>query len=384
MTTGDREWRQRVRSFAEDRLRPLAAEMDTRERLDPDLVKALFEEGLMGVEIPERYGGAGRDLADAAATIEELARVDPAVAVFVDVQNVLVSGAVLRYGTGDQRRRHLPRLASGTVGAFALSEEEAGSDAFAMAATATPADGGGFVLTGRKKWITNAAEAGLILVIAKVRDGDATPRPTAFLVEPPADGLTIGPRVSKMGIRATSTCEVILDGVRVGPDAVLGAVGEGDMLAIETLALGKIGIAAQLVGLAGGALEGAIGYAQRRRQFGEPIAAFQGVQFALAEMATEVAAASALLGDAVRAVTGGASAAERLRACSMAKLFASDVAERVASRSLELHGGNGFSTAYPAERFYRDVKVGKIYEGTSHMQLRGIASILLGAQEVRR
>ncbi|MEV0237982.1 acyl-CoA dehydrogenase family protein [Nonomuraea sp. NPDC050786] len=381
--TADPQWRQRVRSFAEDRLRPLAAEMDVRERLDSDLVKALFAEGLMGVEIPERYGGAGRGLWETVATIEELARVDPAVAVFADVQNVLVAGAVMRYGTGDQRRRHLPRLASGTVGAFAVSEEEAGSDAFAMSATATSEDGG-FVLTGRKKWITNAAEAGLFLVIAKVREGDATPRLTAFLVECPAAGLTVGPRVAKMGIRATSTCEVILDGVRVGREAVLGAVGEGDVLAIETLALGKIGIAAQLVGLARGAMEGAIGYAQRRRQFGEPIGSFQAVQFALAEMATEVAAASALLGDAVRAATGGGTAAERLRACSMAKLFASDVAERVASRSLEIYGGNGFSTAFPAERFYRDVKVGKIYEGTSNMQLRGIASTLLGAQGVRQ
>lgn len=364
MTTGDRQWRQRVRTFAEERLRPLAAEMDARERLDPDLVKALFADGLMAVEIPERYGGAGRDLWDAVATIEELARVDPAVAVFADVQNVLVAAAVMRYGTGDQRRRHLPRLASGTVGAFALSEEEAGSDAFAMTAAAVQ-DDGGFTLTGRKKWITNAAEAGLFLVIAKVGG-----RPTAFLVEAPAAGLTIGPRVAKMGIRATSTCEVVLDGVRVGRDSVLGAVGDGDVLAIETLGLGKIGIAAQLVGLARGALEGATGYAQRRRQFGEPIASFQGVQFALADMATRVAAANALLGDAVRATLEGGP--ERLRVCSMAKYFASEVAEQVASRSLEIYGGNGFTTAFPAERFYRDVKVGKIYEGTSNMQLRAI------------
>lgn len=373
----DPAWRDLVREFADKEVAPLVRRMDEDERLDAALVEKLFAAGLMGVEVPEAYGGAGRDLLAVLVAIEELARVDPAVAVFVDVQNALVVSALLRHGTGDQKRRYLPRLATGLVGAYAISEEEAGSDAFAMTTSAVP-DGDGHRLTGRKRWTTNAAEAGLFVVFAKA-DAPSGGRSglTAFLVETGAEGLSVGPRTGKLGIRASSTCDLILDGVRVGPQNVLGGVGAGRVLAMETLNIGKLGIAAQLVGLARGALDIAWEYAQRRRQFGEAIAGFQGVQFPLARLAAELHAARVLLYDAV-AVAAHGSATERLATTAMAKYLASEVAERAAGQALETLGGLGYSTHAPIEKLYRDAKIGKIYEGTSNMQFRTIATVVLG------
>lgn len=371
----DQQWCKTVREFAAAEVAPRAADMDRRARLDPDLVPQLFAAGLMGVEIPITYGGAGRGLFQVVLAIEELARVDPAVAVFVDVQNALVASALLRHGTGDQKRRFLPRLAGGTVGAYAISEDGAGSDVFAMTTRAEPADGG-YRLSGRKAWTTSAAEAGLFLVFARTDD-----RLSAFLVDRDTPGVSVGPPVEKLGIRASSTCELRLDEVRVPRQNLLGRPGEGDLLAMETLNIGKLGIAAQLVGLAQGALDAAVGYARGRHQFGEPVFSFQGVQFPLAALAAELAAARALLYDTV-GVVERAGPVERLRATAMAKYVASTTADRVASQAVETFGGAGFTTAHPVEKFYRDVKVGTIYEGTSNMQLRTIASTMPGAGQV--
>lgn len=373
----ERAWQETVRAFADAEVAPLVRAMDQAEHLDAALVERLFATGLMGVEIPEAYGGAGRGLFGTLLAIEELARVDPAVAVFVDVQNALVISALLRHGTGDQKRRYLPRLATGLVGAYAISEEDAGSDAFALATTAV-ADGDGYRLSGRKRWTTNAAEAGLFVVFAQARRSpDGAPGLTAFLVPGEAAGLHVGPRTGKLGIRASSTCDLVLDEVRVTGDDVLGQVGEGRLLAMETLNIGKAGIAAQLVGLAQGALDTALGYAQRRRQFGEAIAGFQGVQFPLARLAAELEAARVFLYHTATVLEEG-SATQRLAACAMAKYLASQVADRAAGQAVETLGGNGYSTSHGAEKLYRDAKIGRIYEGTSNMQFRTIATILFG------
>lgn len=359
-------FREKVRDFAAERItRALVAEMDERAEYCPKLVDSLFAEGLMGIEVPESYGGLGGTFHDVIVAIEEIAAVDPAVAVLVDVQNALVATAILRWGTGDQKRRYLPALAAGTVGAFAISEENSGSDAFALAATAEP-DGDGFVLHGTKAWTTNAAEAGLFLVFAKA------PQVTAFLVE----DVHKGPRADKLGIRASSTCSITLDGIRVSADQVLGGVGNGAMVAVETLNAGKLGIAAQLTGLARGALDAAVRHARDRTQFGRRIGEFQGVRFPLARIAAELEAARALLYQTV-AEFDDLSATERLNATAMAKLIASDVAERAASQSVETFGGLGFTKAAPVEKLYRDAKIGKIYEGTSNIQLRTIAATML-------
>ncbi|MFF5173721.1 acyl-CoA dehydrogenase family protein [Micromonospora sp. NPDC000089] len=365
----DRAWRDTVAGFAGQCVGPRVQAMDEAARIDPDLVQELFSAGLMGVEIPEMYGGAGRDLFAVALTIEEIARVDPSVAVLVDVQNALVASALLRHGDGDARRRHLPRLANGTVGAYAISEPDAGSDAFA-GRTRAVADGGGFVLDGAKRWISGAAEAGLFVVFARLVDVGLT----AFLVDRGSAGLTVGPPIAKMGIRASSTCDVTFEGVRVGRRDVLGRPGAGELLAAETLNVGKVGIAAQLVGLAQGVLDAATGYASRREQFGQPIAAYQGVSFPLARLAAELQAARALLYDTTRLLQHGGSPAQRLRATAMAKYVASEVAERAAALGVETLGANGFIPGYGVEKFFRDAKVGKIYEGTSNMQFRTIAA----------
>jgi short/branched chain acyl-CoA dehydrogenase len=376
LTSSEREWALRVREIARTAVAPHVRAMDTAAALDDKVVRALAEEGLLGVEVSAAYGGAGGGLMETVLAIEEIARVDPAVAVLVDVQNALIVNAVRTHGTGDQKRRHLPRLASGTVGAYAISEEGAGSDAFALTTRAEPS-GGGFTLSGRKYWITNAAEAGLFLVFARTGGTDANPSLTAFLVGGDARGVTVGERIGKMGIRASSTCEVIFDGVSVGRPDVLGAVGGGNQLMVDTLNVGKAGIAAQLVGLAQGALDLGISYAQERRQFGERIAGFQGVRFPLAALAAEIAGARALLYDTVRLLTGGTASPEAcLRATAMAKYIASEVAEKTASHVVETLGGNGFATGYLAEKFYRDAKIGKIYEGTSNMQFRTIAATM--------
>lgn len=372
----ERAFRDKVRDFGRSRVAPLAAEMDQAEEFDQELIADLFAEGLMGIEISEAYGGLGGGLFHVVLAIEELARVDPAVAVLVDVQNALVISALLRCGSGDQKRRYLPKLASGTIGAYAISEREAGSDAFAMS-TRAEADGSSYRLIGKKAWITNAAEAGLFLVYARTGDSSGTPELTAFLVERDSAGLSVGERVPKMGIKASSTCPITLDGVRVNRENVLGSPGQGAVIAVETLNIGKLGIAAQLVGLAAGALHIAVDHAARRRQFGRPIADFQGVRFPLARIAADLEATRLLLYNTTRLVQHGSSPTERLRATAMAKLVASDVAERAASCALETLGGAGFTTESSIEKLYRDAKIGKIYEGTSNIQLRTIAATLL-------
>jgi alkylation response protein AidB-like acyl-CoA dehydrogenase len=375
----EQQFRLKVRQFAEETVRPLVGDMDQRAEFPRSLVDSLFALGVMGIEIPEAYGGGGGTFFQAVVTIEELARVDPAVAVLVDVQNALVNTAVLRTGSALQKQRYLPALAANTVGAYAMSERTAGSDAFALTSRAE-LKGDAYVLNGRKMWITNAAEAGLFLVFANARPDQGAQGVTAFLVDRASDGLSFGKRENKLGIRASSTCEVILDNVRVAQENVLGPVGAGSKIAVETLNEGRIGIAAQMLGLAQGAFEAALGYAQQRRQFGQPIAAFQGVQFPLAEMATDIEAARLLVYNAARLKEAGATPAERFRSASMAKYFASRVAESVASQAVEIFGGCGFIKDFPAEKFYRDAKVGKIYEGTSNMQLRTIATTLLDHQ----
>lgn len=377
LTAADEQWRDLVSQFAATQVRPRVRVMDETAELHPDLLSALFGAGLMGVEIPAAYGGAGRDLFQLVLAIEELARADPSVAVIVDVQNALVVSALLRHGNGDQRRRYLPRLASGMVGAYAISEADAGSDALALRAQATPCPAG-YALDGTKAWVTNAAEAGLFLLFAKVQDGAGPGRLTAFLVDATAPGITVGPPIGKLGIRASSTRELMLSGVTVGSHDVLGRVGEGEVLAVETLNVGKLGIAAQLVGLAQGALDEAVGYARQRRQFGEPIAGFQGVRFPLARVAAEIEAARVTLYNTARVLASG-SANERLRSAAVAKYVASAVAEHAAALAVETLGGNGFSTRFLAEKFYRDAKIGTIYEGTSNMQFRTIAALLLGS-----
>jgi short/branched chain acyl-CoA dehydrogenase len=376
LSADDEQWRVTVRAFAEDTVRPLARTMDDVACLRADLLRELFAAGLMGIEISTSYGGAGRSLFQVVLAIEELARVDPAVAVVVDVQNALVASALLRHGSGDQKRRYLPRLATGAVGAYAISEAEAGSDALSVRTRATR-DGTGYRLDGTKAWVTNAAEASLFLIFARLDGNGDGGGLTAFLVSRDEPGLSVGPRVGKLGIRASSTCEVRLDGVRIGGHDVLGRPGGAEVLAVETLNVGKLGIAAQLTGLAAGALSEAVGYARQRRQFGVPVADFQGVRFPLARLAAETEAARVLLYNTARVLEHG-TAGEQLQAAAMAKYVASVTAERVAAHAVEILGGNGFTTRYLAEKFYRDAKIGTIYEGTSNMQFRTISSALLG------
>ncbi|KES02921.1 hypothetical protein BU52_33330 [Streptomyces toyocaensis] len=372
LTEDEQAWREQVAAFAEKCVVPRAAAMDRAALLAPDLVTELRSAGLMAIHVPERYGGRGGRLFDVVVAIEELAKADPAVAVFVDVQNALVAQALLTHGSGDQKRAHLPGLAGGGVGAFALSEEQAGSDALALSATARP-DGDDFVLHGHKRWITNAAEADLFLLLARVPEQGVT----AFLVDRRAEGLTVGTRTAKMGIRATSTCEVLLHGVRVPRRNVLGAVGRGDVVVVQTLDVGKLGIAAQLVGLADGALTAAVAHARRRVQFGRPIGAYQGVRFPLARLSAEIDAARVHLYNATRLAEHGTHTGELTRAAAVAKYLASEVAERSASLAVEILGGLGFAEAGGVEKLYRDAKVGKIYEGTSNMQFRAISAHLL-------
>ncbi|QOC90662.1 acyl-CoA dehydrogenase family protein [Micromonospora craniellae] len=367
----DEQWRRRIRAFATREVAPLSAEMDRDADLHPELRGKLFTEGLMAIEAPTRYGGGGGSLMQVVLAIEEIARVDPGVAVAVDVQNALIVATLLRQGTGDQKRRHLPLLATRHVGAFALSEEQAGSDALALATTATPVRGG-FRLNGRKRWTSNARQADLFLVFARA-EGHGT---SAFLVERSTAGVAVEPRAEQLGVRAAATADLVLTDVPVRAGACLGGLGRGDGVAIAALDIGRVGIAAQLVGLAQGALDEAVAYSRQREQFGQRISSFQGVQFVLAETATEIAAARALLYEVTRAVAGDTDVAERLRLSAMAKLFASQVAERAASRAVEVLGGNGYTREYPVERFYRDAKAGRIYEGTSNILLRAIAGSL--------
>ncbi len=363
-----------VSEFARNEIGPKIRRMDEDGAFDKGLLKQLFEQGLMGVEIPEQYGGQGGTFFHALIVIEELAAVDASAAVIVDVQNTLVNNALMRWGTDDQKQRWLPRLATGMVGAYALSEANAGSDAFALQTKAVE-DGDSYVLTGRKLWITNAAEAGLFLVFANINPEAGYKGITCFAVERGAAGLAIGRKEDKLGIRASSTCEVVLDEVRVKKQDILGEPGKGYKIAIETLNEGRIGIGAQMTGLARGALSAATAYAKERKQFGRRIADFQGVQFDLARMATDIETARLLVYNAARLRETGA---PFVKEAAMAKYWASQVAESVASRAVEIFGGAGFTKDYPVEKMYRDSKIGRIYEGTSNMQLLTIAKQILG------
>jgi len=366
-------FRESVRSFAETELAPRVMEMDAAKRMDAEVISQLFELGLMGIEIPDALGGTGANFFTAALVVEEISRVDPAVAVVVDVQNTLVINAILRWGSDHQKEKYLGRLASDTIGAYALSEAGSGSDAFALACRAS-ADGDDWLLNGQKLWITNGALAGLYIVFANANPEAGYKGITGFLVERDMEGFSVGKEEEKLGIRASSTTELILQDVRVPASNVLGEVGVGYKVAIETLNEGRIGIAAQMVGLAQGALDHTIRFAKERKQFGKPIAEFQGVQFQLAQMASDIEAARLLVYNAARLRDAGRSFA---REAAIAKLVSSQVAQRVASGCVDLHGGYGFVRDYPVEKLYRDAKIGSIYEGTSNMQLQTIAKLLL-------
>ena len=362
-----------VRRFAAERLAPHVRAMDDAGVFRKELLTELFELGLMAIDVPEEYGGQGGSFFQAILAIEELAKVDPSASVIVDVQNTLFNNALLRWGTDDQRGRWLPRAAKDAVASYALSEAGSGSDAFALVTRAVEA-GGEYRLTGRKLWITNAAEAGLFLLFATVNPEAGYKGITAFLVERDFPGFAVGKKEDKLGIRASSTCELILDDCRVPRANVIGEVGQGYKIAIETLNQGRIGIGAQMAGLAKGALDHAIAYARQRKQFGKPIGEFQAVQLELAEMAVDVEAARLMVYNAARLKDAGHS---YLMEAAMCKYFASQVAERVASRAIEVLGGVGFTKDYPVEKLYRDAKIGRIYEGTSNMQRLTIAKQLL-------
>ena len=365
--------RDTVRQFAQQEIAPLVRAMDDQQKMDAGILRQLFGLGLMAIEAPMELGGAGASFFSAVLAVEEIARVDPAVAVMVDVQNTLAVNALLRWGNDGQRAMYVPRMAQETVCAYALSEAGSGSDAFSLT-TQAKADGGWYVLNGRKLWISNAMEADLFLVFATVDPAAGYKGITAFLVERGTPGFTVGHKEDKMGIRASSTCELLFDDCRVGGENVLGEAGKGYKIAIETLNEGRIGIAAQMLGLAEGAWACAVKYAKERKQFGKPIAEFQAVQFALAEMATEIEAARALVYNAARMKGAGV---PFVKEAAMAKLFASRVAESVASRAVEIYGGYGFVKDYPVEKFYRDAKIGAIYEGTSNMQLATIGKMVV-------
>jgi alkylation response protein AidB-like acyl-CoA dehydrogenase len=370
----ERIFRDSVRDFAEARVRPLVREMDEQAKFPKDLVKDLFDLGVMGIEVPEAYGGAGGRFFHSVLAVEELSRVDPSVGVLVDVQNTLVITALLRWGNDDVKQRYLPRLAADTVGAYALSEAGAGSDAFALTARARE-DGDGYVLTGRKLWITNGNEADVFIVFATVNPEAGYRGITAFLVNRGTAGFTVGKKEDKLGIRASSTCELILEDCRVSKADVLGEVGKGYKTAIETLNEGRIGIGAQMLGLARGALDHTIQYIKERKQFGKAIAEFQGVQFQIARAAIEIETAKLTVYNAARLRDAGK---PFLTEAAICKVVASEVAESVSSLAVNLFGGNGFVKEYPVEKLFRDAKIGQIYEGTTNLQLQTIAKQLLG------
>jgi alkylation response protein AidB-like acyl-CoA dehydrogenase len=367
-------FRDSVRRFAESRVGPVVREMDEHAKMSRNIVDELFDLGVMAIEIPEAYGGAGGSFFHAVLAVESLSRVDPSVGVLVDVQNTLVINALLRWGSDDVKGRYLPQLASQWVGAYALSEAGSGSDAFALATRAAE-DGNEYVLNGRKLWITNANEASLFIVFANVNPQAGYRGITAFLVERGFAGFTVGKKEDKLGIRASSTCELLLENCRVPRANVLGEVGKGYKVAIETLNEGRIGIGAQMVGVAQSALDHAVRYTKDRRQFERAIADFQGVQFQLARMAIDVEAARLLVYNAARLRDAGR---PFLTEAAMCKIFSSEAAERVTSLAVNLFGGYGFTREYPVEKLYRDQKIGQIYEGTSNMQLQTIAKQLLG------
>jgi len=374
LTEDETLFRDTVRQFAEETVKPHVKEMDEKGVFEPALIKNFFELGLMGIEVPEQYGGGGGTFFEAILAVEELSRVDASVGVIVDVQNTLCNNALMRWTTEEQKKRYLPRMCADTVGAYALSEANSGSDAFALQ-TRAELKGDDYVLNGQKLWITNAKEAGVFILLATVDPSAGYKGITAFIVEKGMPGFTVGKKEDKLGIRASSTCELVMVDCKVPKANVLGEVGKGYKIAIETLNEGRIGIGAQMIGLARGAWECAMKYAQERKQFGRPIADFQGIQFQIAQMATEIEAARMLLYNAARMKDAGMNF---VKEAAMTKLFCSQVAERVASLSLEIYGGYGFTKDYPVEKYFRDSKIGKIYEGTSNMQLQTIAKLVMG------
>jgi len=367
-------FRDNVRQFADEKVRPLAKQMDEKGVFERGLIEEFFQLGLMGIEIPEQYGGAGGKFFEAILAVEELSRADASAGVVVDVQNTLVNNALLRWGNAEQKKRYLSRMAAETVGSYALSEAASGSDAFALQ-TRADLHGDDYFLNGRKLWITNAKEAGIFVLFATVNPSAGYKGITAFIVEKNSPGFTVGKKEDKLGIRASSTCELILEDCHVPKENVLGEVGKGYKIAIETLNEGRIGIGAQMVGVAHGAWEYAAKYAQERKQFGKALTEFQGIQFQIAQMATEIEAARLMVYNAARMKDAGM---PFVKEAAMAKLFASQVAERVTSLAIEIYGGAGFTKDYPVEKYWRDSKIGKIYEGTSNMQLGTIAKLVLG------
>ena len=366
-------FRDAVAEFARGEVLPRVAEMERKAKLDPTLIPKYFELGLMGIQVPEQYGGAGGNLMMVTIAVEEISKIDAAAAIMVDVQNTLVLYPLLTYATEAQKAKYLPQLTSSVVGAYALSEADSGSDAFALSTRAELRDGTWY-LTGRKLWITNGAEAGIFIVFATTDPSKGYKGITAFIVERGFDGFRVGKKEDKLGIRASSTCELILDNVPVPATNVLGPVGQGYKVAIETLNEGRIGIGAQMIGSAQGALDVTVAYVKERKQFGRALREFQGIQFQLAQVATELEAARLMVYNATRLKDAGQDVAV---VGAMAKLFASQVCERVTSLAVELFGGAGYTKDYPVEKFYRDAKIGAIYEGTSNMQLQTIAKALL-------
>jgi alkylation response protein AidB-like acyl-CoA dehydrogenase len=374
-TLSDEEtmFRDAVAEFAEEEVRPRVQARERAGRLDPEIIPKFFELGLMGIEVPERYGGAGGTLMMVTLAVEAMSRVDASAAILMDVQNTLVNYPITRYGNDAQKQKYLPKLTGGTVGAYALSEAGSGSDAFGLA-TRAEKSGDGWVLNGRKLWITNGAEAGIYVIFANADPSAGYRGITAFIVERGFPGFSVGKKEHKLGIRASSTTELVLDQCQVPAENVLGPVGKGYKIAIETLNEGRIGIGAQMIGVARGALDATLGYVKERDQFGKPISDFQGVQFQLAQAATELEAARLMVYNAARLKDAGQPFTEE---AAMAKLFSSQVCERVTSLCVELHGGYGYTEDYPVEKYYRDAKIGAIYEGTSNMQLQTIAKSML-------
>jgi len=366
-------FRDAVTAFADEQVRPRVQAMDRAGKLDAELIPRFFELGLMGITVPEEYGGAGGTMMMVALAVEAVSRVDASSAILMDVQNTLVNSPLTRFGTDAQRKHYLAKLTAGTVGAYALSEPGSGSDAFGLA-TRAERRGEDWVLTGRKLWITNGAEAEMFIVFATVDPSAGYRGITAFIVERGFAGFSVGKKEDKLGIRASSTTELILDGCVVPAANVLGPVGQGYKIAIETLNEGRIGIGAQMIGVARGALDATVHYVRERTQFGKPLAEFQGIQFQLAQAATELEAARLMVYNAARLEDAGRPFTQE---AAMAKLFSSQVTERVTSLCVELHGGYGYTKDYPVEKFYRDAKIGTIYEGTSNMQLQTIAKLLL-------
>ncbi len=363
-----------VKSFAEERIKPLSREMDEKAKMEPAIIKEFFEMGLMGIEVPEKYGGADSSFFMAILAVEALSNVDPSAAIVIDVQNTLVNNAFMRWGNDALKEKYLPQLCSSKVGAYALSEAGSGSDAFALKCRAEDR-GDHWLLNGQKMWITNAGEAEIFIVFANVNPEAGYKGITAFVVEREFEGFSVGKKEDKLGIRASSTCELILENCKVPKENVLGEVGKGYKVAIETLNEGRIGIGAQMLGVAKGALDAALKYTQEREQFGKPIAQFQGVQFQLSQAATELEAARLLVYNAARLKDAGQ---KFIKEAAMAKYFSSQVAQKITSLAIDLFGGYGFTKEYPVEKLFRDAKIGTIYEGTSNMQLVTIAKQLLG------